>query len=711
MKINMNFLSPFYCKWLWPGLVMTGSLWMFPACADGTGVASVLNQQWQSVTGACQHGGNVMSALACSGVLVKPLPDTAAEKMMTAGGVLFLRGDLKIPASLSGAVLPAGGALNADEKAPGAACVRPVAVQTDALRAGYGCGAITHAVSNHDESEASTCSQQGTGPDSAGWKWDGSCSLSVEIHQEFSQALSLNRNSSVNTGNQPVQVWYRHWPATLAGAAPQALVYTSGDSVALKARQADRATLKKAGQDVPVLKYTPGAAAPFSYIQSDNDVPVLTRETVKKKLEALFDNRKIVTFTFVPPAFTKDNHSLQYPFIDDDTKTVKAMSPFVSGQLGYHGSYFTDLSSGFLNLNDNAILYGFIVDDRGLPVASIYAPYDSQSGREAAVALAKQYNIQTGSTVAVAAMNVKSITTPSSRLAIDSEGPFFVRYAGDEDEIQKGGEDTLAEKAQKVIKRYNDTRSSCAKNTPAWQCTGLIARATGTSNPFTQSSDVVSHRGVASYFFLRADTRTNSTYSNNQGIILKVPDSAAAGLPEGQKLLSTLKNKMKCIYPHDADTAGNHGVVGDFQCHKKETSPSDITSDYSDCATTLKLPADTSDAEAWVDAWNARHFTDSANQCSFSIQHTGQFYAAIWLTSERTGSYSWNELILAPSSNPNDIPELEAVWYQYGNSGSLNGAKEIARKYQSMRNVILPVIGWDYAKNSLFFEPDKQLSR
>jgi hypothetical protein len=717
----MNHRLRFSCQLLLPGLALGSSLLALPSHADdttGTALAAALNKQWLSSVESCTRGNDTLSALACSGVLLKTLPDTVAEKKMGAGGLLYLRHDLNPPAHLTGAVMPAGSALNPDAKGPGAACVRPVAVSTDTVRSGYGCGAATGTPSETGDSDASTCNQQEKGPGEAGWKWDGSCSLSVEIAPEFSLAMKLNQDSKgANPARNAMQVWYHRWPASLEGAKPQALVYTSGNDGELKARQADWASLKSAGLDVPVLKYTPGnATSPFSYVQSDNDVtepPVLTREAVQKKLDALFDNKKVVKFFLVPPSFTKNNHTLQSPRINTGTKTVEATNPFTPGTLTYSPSYseFKDMSQPFYNLNDNAILYGFIVDDQGHPAASIYAPYGSASGRRAAVALAKQYNIQTNSTLPVAVMNVKATTTFDFVKAMNTGGSaFYVNLIGNEDEIQKGGEDTLEEKAQKVINRYSDTRESCPNNTPAWQCSGLIMRASGSNNPFTQSPDVVRNRGVASYSYLRQDTNTNRFWGHNQAIVLKVPDMATAGSSDGKKTLDVLKDKLKCIYPHDAQTDHNFGVVGDYQCHKTNTQPSS-SSDLSDCAMELKrfVPDAEADSAAWVSAWHNKSYTWSNNQCAFSVQHAGQFYAATRLTTPSIGEGPWNELILAPSADENDIPELEAVLYIRGNGDALNAAKEIARKYQKLRMVTLPLISLDSSGN-LRFEDDKQLA-
>jgi hypothetical protein len=543
----MNHRLRFSCQLLLPGLALGSSLLALPSHADdttGTALAAALNKQWLSSVESCTRGNDTLSALACSGVLLKTLPDTVAEKKMGAGGLLYLRHDLNPPAHLTGAVMPAGSALNPDAKGPGAACVRPVAVSTDTVRSGYGCGAATGTPSETGDSDASTCNQQEKGPGEAGWKWDGSCSLSVEIAPEFSLAMKLNQDSKgANPARNAMQVWYHRWPASLEGAKPQALVYTSGNDGELKARQADWASLKSAGLDVPVLKYTPGnATSPFSYVSQDNVV--------------------------APPETPKDV-------------------------------------------------------------------------------------------------------------------------------------------AERVIARYkNDNVKDCGNGTPAWQCSGLIARATGANHPFTQSDDVVHNRGVASYFYWREDTSTYTFYVNKQGIILKVPEAGQSQTTAGKKLLDTLNDRIKCIYPQDADTSGKHGVIAGYQCHKTNTRPTSST-DLSDCSNALQMSPD-DEADNYTQAWYKHGFSGSANQCSFSTQKAGQFYAAIELThypKQDSGArdYTWNEMILVPSSDPKDIPEVEAVWYDSRDTSAAKKAACIVSKYQSLRGKTIPVLSFNGTR--LLYEP------
>jgi len=699
----MNHRFRFSCQLLFPGLALSSSLLALPAHAADAGetLATTLNTQWASSVESCIRGNDTLSALACSGVLLKTLPDTAAEHQMVAGGLLFLRHDLNPPLHLTGAVMPAGNALNPDAKGPGAACVRPVAVSTDTTRSAYGCGAVTHTPSETEDSDVSTCNQQKKGPGEADWKWDGKCSLSVEIEPEFSLAMKLNQDSkTANPGKNAMQVWYHHWPATLAGAVPQALVYTAGDSTALQARQTDQATLKTAGQNVPILKYTPASATPFSYVKSDNDAnkpPVLTREAVQKKLDALFDNKKPVKFILVPPSFTRDNHTLQYPRINTDLKTVEATNPFTPGTLTYYPSYseFKEMSLSFYNLNDNAVLYGFIVDDQGHPAASIYAPYASQSGRRAAIALAKQYNIQTNSTLPVATMNVKATTDFNSvREFISGESPFIVNFIGNEDEIQKGGKDTLEEKAQKVINRYKETSESCSGNSPAWQCSGLIIRTTD-NYPFT----VPQNNPVASYSYVRSDTNTAGLWAKPQGVILN---------PESVKN----KNAVQCIYPMDADSWSDHGRdKTHYYCNYK-TGPVNISmDDYSSCGNdTHVVPASGTNAGTMAHNFYNTYSKGFSRdkQCSFSVKDATQFYASILASAFNkpiSAGMSWNELILIPHYTQQAMPDADAFWYQNGNEGAKKKAEKYAQDYADNRGVRVPVIGitWNQGGSSTVF--------
>ncbi|WP_138089310.1 hypothetical protein [Cedecea neteri] len=683
------------------------------AYADGAAVATKLNDQWLSSADKCTNSsGDLVSALACSGVLVKPLPNTNAENAMAAGSALYLRKDLKHPGDITGIILPGNHALNADEKGLSAACVRPLLVDNHVVRDAFGCGKETTTPKNNDDTDVSTCNQQGY-PEAIGWKWNGECSLSVLIYQEFSRAMKLNQDNSINKASLPMQVWYRHWPDTMAKAMPQALVYTAGKEEELKARQRDRARLYSDGSDVPILKYTPENASPFSYSVTDDEIP--TEKSVQEKLNKLFEDKHSVRFTVIAPSYTANNKVLSFLATGTDGTIPKGpvSYPYSYDSLAFdkNNHVFTSMGMAFRNMSSNAPMYGFILDTDGKPAASVYGPKDSDFARRSAIALAQAYNTRTDSMLPVAGMNAQNTGNSSSQVIQTGVSPFEVIRVGGEADIKKDPT-SLYSQVQEVTSRYNDTRASCKDNSPAWQCSGLIARATGAGHPFTQTEDVVKNRGVASYFFLRADTLTNNSYANQQGIILKVPDSASIDSSAGKQLLAVLKDRVKCIYPHDAQTDHNFGIVNDFQCHKNNTRPGDITSDYkdySDCSSELGLLADTKDIDQWTDKWHAKKYTWSYNQCAFSTQHAVQFYAAIWLTGEHVGDYTWNEMILAPSSHADDIPDLDAAWYSYGNPGAQKDAKTIAQKYHDdLHRSKIPTIAWDYQHSAILFDLNAQ---
>lgn len=279
---------------LLPGLTLAGGLLASPAHADGKAIARELNEQWKKNSERCtDSSGNIVSALACSGVLIKPLPDNGAEKKMASAGALFLRQDLKFPDNITGMILPEKISLGPDEKSMSAACVRPVSVGNDTVREAFGCGKNEDKPHNYEDSDVSTCNQQAIGPDMPGWIWDGECSLSVLIHQEFSRAMALNKSDSANPDKKAMQVWFRHWPAAFGMVAPQALIYTIGDNAALKARQIDKSRLKSKnpGVSIPIIGFSPKqTTGPFVY-ESGKDIPLnLSPQDVVDNLNNRFNS-------------------------------------------------------------------------------------------------------------------------------------------------------------------------------------------------------------------------------------------------------------------------------------------------------------------------------------------------------------------------------------------------------------------------------------
>lgn len=257
------------------GLVLAGGMLVSPAHADDTGdtVANALNERWASIATNCtDSSGHVLSALTCSGVLLRPRHTNDVERRMSAAEVLFLRHDLNYPPdNMTGEILGGQYAL-ADGKSVSAACVRPSPVDHTTIREAFGCGKPAAVPHNNEDTDNSTCNSLIPGPGEAGWSWDGECSLSVLIHREFKLAMDLNRASP---GNLPVQIWYRHWPTSIADEVNnlhmEALLYQDKDKKALTGRQNDRALFLKNNLNIPIIRFTARNEKPFSYHADEQD--------------------------------------------------------------------------------------------------------------------------------------------------------------------------------------------------------------------------------------------------------------------------------------------------------------------------------------------------------------------------------------------------------------------------------------------------------
>ncbi|SMG61130.1 hypothetical protein [Cedecea sp. NFIX57] len=324
--------------------------------------------------------------------------------------------------------------------------------------------------------------------------------------------------------------------------------------------------------------------------------------------------------------------------------------------------------------------------DKATPLALVYTRGDQQA------LLARQNDL--ANLIAVKMKVPVVMYTPGD------DSPFS--YHDADNKVTPLKPDTPEIIANRVIARYvdNANTSNCGHDVPAWQCSGLIARATAPDHPFTQGPETVK-RGVASYFYLRRDTQTYDTYINHQGIVLKVPEKGKINTPEGRKVLQVLQSRMKCIYAQDADTFGLHKSKEYNQCRSTPAT----SDDYSDCSEKLNNSPD-GDIDMWLQAYRNKHYTSGGNQCSFSVRHAGQFEAAISLSAQKLGNYQWNELILTPSGSENDIPEVEAVWYKEGDNDAKVKAQEIAKKYFALRKEKIPVIAWDYKFTMRYYSND-----
>ena len=252
--------------------------------------------------------------------------------------------------------------------------------------------------------------------------------------------------------------------------------------------------------------------------------------------------------------------------------------------------------------------------------------------------------------------------------------------------------------AKALQARFDNQADQCAEGKPAYHCSGLIMRATGSTHPFTLPSQTIA-RGVASFSYVRSDTGTSPFPNNHQGIILK------ENFEELQQ-----KTHAACIYPDDADSWRDHGRLSDrHQCSgSKDTQSSGV--DPSSCQSRLTVSVDAPSTNwkvAFVQKYPAPYSFD--NQCSFSTQRAGQFYAAVQLSVHPSSSTLWNEMILSPwsSSDQGPLPAdiIEAIWYAAGEAAAKEGAQKIVQAYKTTYGKTIYAVSVNFERGTITYEP------
>ena len=252
--------------------------------------------------------------------------------------------------------------------------------------------------------------------------------------------------------------------------------------------------------------------------------------------------------------------------------------------------------------------------------------------------------------------------------------------------------------AKALQARFDNQVDQCEGGKPAYHCSGLIMRATGSTHPFTLPSHTIA-RGIASFSYVRGDTDTSPFINNHQGIILK------GNFEDLQQ-----KTHTACIYPDNAESqtdyadrsSARHQCSGSTDTHSSDADPSSCQSRLT---VSVGAPS-TSWKVAFKQKYTAPYWGDE--QCSFSTQHAGQFYAAVQLSVHPTDD-PWNEMILSPWSKsdqeplPGDI--IEAIWYVAGEAAAREGAQKIVQAYRKTYGKPIYAVSVNFEKGTIIYEP------
>ncbi|AUH51667.1 hypothetical protein CXB49_13005 [Chromobacterium sp. ATCC 53434] len=308
-----------------------------------------------------------------------------------------------------------------------------------------------------------------------------------------------------------------------------------------------------------------------------------------------------------------------------------------------------------------------------LPVAAFV--YFSASGKVAAIDDRDEFAAETGHLLPVLAFDKGA-----------SQAFVFNRQDNPEGERSGSRGDRVAARLQR---RFDDVSAHCPGGGPAWQCSGLIMRATA-GHPFT----VPPNNPVASFSYLRKDAGSQNLFKS-QGIVLKPVLGLGA--------------TMACLYPMDADSVNAHGRVPEhYYCNIPSLTPYQASDgDYSSCHAAGVANSSLSGNEM-ADRFHAKYDRDVAAQCSFSTRDAAQFYAGILATAYNHKMFDrmdWNELLLKPWGGEAAVPEIEAFFYFQGDAGAKNLARGYVDQYKKLTGKDAPAVAVDFAHDRIAYEP------
>lgn len=341
-----------------------------------------------------------------------------------------------------------------------------------------------------------------------------------------------------------------------------------------------------------------------------------------------------------------------------------------------------------------------------------------------------------GKTVKVTA----SVGTGGARLALSPELPLAIV------DSRPSGEQVAAD----LNTRYEDTRTTCDNNTPAYYCNGVMSRGTinSTYDPWDPSPTQIT-KGSISFTYLRRDASITDPYRDSGLLVLSQQEAINQGK----------QHDVVCSFPHDgwtdvartnlgcgfsplrngplAKLLSEHAALRNMLLRNDEifdrlstdTNTSQLLESNPELAALLRqypqvpgllrdnlkvlgkrTPADLSTADpstcstvgvtdlpTWYDY--TKGFTRGLDQCSLSSQEPGQFALSIKARQQPVAIFSdWNEILIKvwPAQVPARLP-LEAFYYE--NANGLLEAQEYQRRYTARTGGLwLPIVKLDIAR-------------
>ncbi|EHJ9985309.1 hypothetical protein KB976_004447 [Vibrio parahaemolyticus] len=230
--------------------------------------------------------------------------------------------------------------------------------------------------------------------------------------------------------------------------------------------------------------------------------------------------------------------------------------------------------------------------------------------------------------------------------------------------------------------RFHNTVDSCEGETPAYYCSGVLIRATGSSDgyyPWNPSPNAT-ELGSVSFSYLRNDIKINDLWGNN-GYIFK---SQSDAISENTAI------NYRCSYPYEAVTAnrGQNGC-GELNIDEQENNCYllGVQSLYSWSEFIIQKNSHISSAQCSFDATNALEFI-----LSLKAHDVGRFDLD---DSIITGfGVLYNEILLEVWEQNQPVP-LEAFWYMSGDEDALNNALYDRERYLEVTGNYVEIVELD----------------
>jgi hypothetical protein len=244
------------------------------------------------------------------------------------------------------------------------------------------------------------------------------------------------------------------------------------------------------------------------------------------------------------------------------------------------------------------------------------------------------------------------------------------------------------ETAQLLNNRYKNTAATCPVDNPAWQCSGVLLKASarGTDKQFWEHGALATALGAEGLVYLRADLGIKTLTQPNAVVF----SDLFSAIGDGKSL------DVLCAYPF---TPGLESGRSDSGCGLLGTRLQAAGPDISACSA-----LGVTDTPTWLENF-AQQDNQPPRQCSLSSVAADQFSASL-RAHEGLGS-EWsaktNELLVSNwnANAPQTIP-VQALVYDIHQQGALLAALKDQQAWFSATGQWLPVL-----RMNLNEDPDK----